>query len=750
MNKIYFIVFVFSGFQAFRAQNFYADSVIQSIEISFPYSNWDYRLDTLKAGSDLYLKADWVKINGIEYKQVGVKYKGNSSYDPSFKKNPLHIELNTFIEQDYQGYVDIKLGNAYADPSMIREVLSYDLLKNYMDCPKANFATLKINGQNLGLYSNVESINKGFCRRNFFGDEGVLVKCNPLLSPSPNTKSNLKYLGSDSSLYLNYYEVKSDYGWNTLTELCDVLSNSTQPAANVLDVDRAIWMLAYNNLFVNLDSYTGAFAQNYYLYKGKQDRFFPVIWDLNMNFGGFPFLGNSNNSLGSLSNAAMQNMSIDVHANDIYWPLIKNLFSEPQLRKNYVAHLKTLLRQCVEDSLYLKRYQFYYNLVANAVYADTCKFYSDSQFQNALTTGVSVGTYTVPGIKSLMTGRMNYLNGLPELNVQAPTIHYVSSPEPLNNSFYRVRARVQAGQNVYLMFRYSTVSAFQKLEMYDDGLHQDSTAGDGVFGVSWALSENNLQFYVLAENSSVSVFSPERAEHEFYEWRLWPAPLKGELVINEFLAENKSDVRNEFHQLADWIELYNNSNHTIGLGDYYLSDSENKLAKYRFVSTATLAPHSFLTVWADEMQQTGAALHANFKLSREGGGIFLGNGLSVNLDGVKYTEQEEDISTGRCPDGTGYYTKLEYPSFSYVNCVTGYPEDHENATLKIFPNPSNGYIFLESLDPHELVISIYDLDGILKYNAVFTRNTEIDLRSYNAGIYILKVSGNSFKLIVNP
>ena len=37
-------------------------------------------------------------------------------------------------------------------------------------------------------------------------------------------------------------------------------------AEKVLDVDRALWMLAFNNVLVNLDSYSGAFRQNYYLY----------------------------------------------------------------------------------------------------------------------------------------------------------------------------------------------------------------------------------------------------------------------------------------------------------------------------------------------------------------------------------------------------------------------------------------------------------------------------------------------------
>lgn len=47
----------------------------------FGYSNWDYRLDTAKAGKENYILADYCMINGVRYDSVGVKYKGNSSYN---------------------------------------------------------------------------------------------------------------------------------------------------------------------------------------------------------------------------------------------------------------------------------------------------------------------------------------------------------------------------------------------------------------------------------------------------------------------------------------------------------------------------------------------------------------------------------------------------------------------------------------------------------------------------------------------
>ena len=76
------------------AQDFYDVNQIQKIEIYFSASNWDQQLDTSKSGADGYIMADSVFLNGQRIDSVGVKYKGNSSYNATYSKNPLHISLN--------------------------------------------------------------------------------------------------------------------------------------------------------------------------------------------------------------------------------------------------------------------------------------------------------------------------------------------------------------------------------------------------------------------------------------------------------------------------------------------------------------------------------------------------------------------------------------------------------------------------------------------------------------------------------
>lgn len=107
-KKLILLFAVFFAWQI-NAQDFYDLETIQTIEITFAQSNWDALLDAEKAGDENYIMAQSISINGVVFDSVGVKYKGNSTYSANQVKNPLHIELDTYKDHDYEGYTDIKL-----------------------------------------------------------------------------------------------------------------------------------------------------------------------------------------------------------------------------------------------------------------------------------------------------------------------------------------------------------------------------------------------------------------------------------------------------------------------------------------------------------------------------------------------------------------------------------------------------------------------------------------------------------------
>ena len=508
-----------SSGQAPAQTTLYDIQSVQKIEVFFHQANWDYMLDTAKLGMEGYLKADSVRINGVKFPDVGVKYKGNSSYDSSFAKNPYTIKLDKYVSQNYQGIKSIKLANCYDDPSMIREVMSYSMLSNYMHCPRSNFVQVHVNGVYKGVYSNDEDVTKPFVLSHFYSSGNTFIKCSPLLA-SPANKASLKYVDTYTTSYTSNYEMESSAasGWTDLIALCDSVTNKPSNIASVIDIDRAIWMLAFNNALVNLDSYSGVFSQNYFLYKDNTGHYNPIIWDMNMSLGGFNFAGSPGNGMGTMTLANMQQLVPDYHAAHADWPLIKAIMSHAMYKRMYMAHFRTIVNEMFAEGYYETLAANLKNTVSAAVLSDPNKFFTNTDFQNGMTADVTVNGRVVPGIKNLMSARVAFLQSNADFMLTAPTISTIacSNYSPSNGSVVQMSVTAANATGVYFAYRNDSTLKFSRTAMFDDGLHNDGAAGDQVYGLSFTMGSDYAQYYVYAENGSAGLFAPARAEHEFY------------------------------------------------------------------------------------------------------------------------------------------------------------------------------------------------------------------------------------------
>ncbi len=747
-------LFLLLGTSAF-AQSFYDLNTIQTIEITFAQSNWDQLLDNEKAGNDGYIMAQSISINGVVFDSIGVKYKGNSTYNANQTKNPFHIELNTYKDHIYDGYTDIKLSNVAKDPSFLREVLSYQILRQYMDAPLSNYANVTVNGSLIGLYSNSEAVSKKFVNKYFYSKKNTRVKCNPPAGAGPQSNDfpNLVYLGQDSSNYYAAYELKSDYGWDQLIDLCDTLANNINDIEMILDVDRVLWMLAFDNVLVNLDSYIGGFAQNYYLYRDDNGRFLPVVWDLNESFGRFNRTGTGNLN----SNLAKQQMDHLLHINNSDFPLISQLLGVPKYKRMYLAHCKTMLEENFDDNSYLTTGQGLQQVIDAAVQADPNKFYTHNDFLSNLTTDVGggggPGGGTTIGITNLMDSRNAYLLGLPDFTQTAPTISNVtpSNSTPVLTDTVTITAALTDETTVYLGFRSDYKQPFTKVLMYDDGAHNDGAANDGVYGADLVMNNTYVQYYIYAENANAGKFSPRRAEHEFHVLNATGSPTVGNLVINEFMASNNSTQADQDGEFDDWIELYNNGTTSIDLDGYFLSDDATNLVQWAFPAGTTINGGDYLVVWADnDVSQAG--LHANFKLSSAAETIYLVNASGMIVDEISYTGQTADISYGRYPNGTGNFQTMT-PTFNAENTNVTSISTVGNISLdiKAFPNPASDFFYLEIVEdaPEERPVAVYNLSGSLVYESTITDNKRIETSDWAPGMYFVSIEHSFLKVIVH-
>lgn len=754
MRKLIFTFLVIcTQYLSVSAQTtFYDINTLQDIQIQFNTSNWDYIMDTAKAGSESFLPAT-VYINGLQIDSVGVKYKGNSSYDSTAIKNPLHIELNTYKNQTYQGFKDIKLSNAYGDPSLIREVLAYYMLGNYMHCPKANFAKVTINGQFIGIYTNTENIDKKFVADHFYSANRPFLKCNPSSSPGPATKSNFKYINADSASYKDLYDLKSDYGWADFIELCNTITNAPTQIENYYDVDKALWMLAFNNLLVNLDSYNGVFSQNHYVYKDTTNRFNSIIWDLNMCFAAFPFAGNGSTSMGTLNVTGCENLSPFNHATDLNWPLIKLINDNPSYKRRFMAHYRAIVLDFFSNNQYVNIAQQLQSVIATSAINDPNLSFGYTAFSHGLDSNYTFGSYTVPGIQRLMDNRINWLQSVSEYSAVPPAVlTYGWSAVNIsvgNTVAFTAQVSNTNGGSVELHYRDNVYQKFQTLTLFDDGAHQDGAANDQIFGNQLTINSASVQYYIVAENSNAAIFLPSNAAYQYFTLQtMVTAATKDSLVINELLAQNDSWNKDEYNDREDWIELYNNAHKTIDLSSLYLSNNVSQLTKWRIPNGTLIAPGGYTTIWADD-DSLELLLHTNFNLNKDSGVLILSNGIDI-IDSVHFSQQKSDTTWARYPNGTGNFTYL-IPTYGYQNNNWPLQVSHPTQTNQflVYPNPAHQNIWVSSSEKQlSTNLQVYDMLGHLIVVKNFHAQTNLDTSSWPDGMYTFVLRNQSYKILI--
>jgi len=506
------------------AQDFYG-SGIQEVRIEFTPKNWDAKLDSLKkVNPDSRLTATaWV--NGQKFDSVGVRYKGNSSYfrtrKETLKKLPINIKLDFKIKgQVLKGTQNtIKLSNAFLDPSFLRDPLSYELIRKYMPAPQCNFTKLYINGKYWGLYVNSESVDQSFVKRNYGVQGGHIVKCDPdnwkrVRSQTGCPKgenASLTYLNDNAGCYDAFYETEDPSAWKLLLNLIKVLNKSTDQIETVLDVDQTLWMLALNNAMVNLDSYNGSLSHNYYLWFDSSNVAHPIIWDLNMSFGGW----RRDFSFQEMTDDQLIQYSPLAEFENLRRPLISRLLKNPLYRKIYLAHLRTIVTENLQNGQLLTRGQAMSKEIEPWVKLDSLKLYSQADYQNSFDKTMKSGLDNVIGLRQLMAKRAEFLAKHPLLTKPQPIIAEAKANKEGARIHFTSKL-TNANKGGWLYYRVDRQFAFRRTPLLDDGANGDKAAADGIYSATLDAAIVK-QWYIAAEGDEAAITLPERASYEFFK-----------------------------------------------------------------------------------------------------------------------------------------------------------------------------------------------------------------------------------------
>ena len=760
-----FFVFLFVGISFFSFSQNVFDIGVRQIEIFFNEPNWDDSLDIYYANNNgERLIADSILIDGLKDENVGIKYKGNSSYNVNNIKNPMNIKLDYINNgQSINGYNVLKLSNGFRDPSFIREVLSYEIASNYMPSPKATYANVFVDGVFIGLYTCIQSIDDDFTNEQFYERNGPFFKAENTGFSIPGCMGQLGILEyySDTNCYQRAYEMQSSNDWQKLGDFLDTLNNHFTEIESVMDVDRALWMMAFENLIVCLDGPINSIPHNFYLFQDNNGRFSPILWDMNMAFGTF-----TNGLPTPVTITDLQELDIFHNSTDMSNKLTHQMFSSDRYKRMYVAHMRTILNEFFVNGYYFTRASQLQQIIDSDFASDPNTFYTYNEFINNLNT--SVGTNPITGVTELMSARIQHLQSLPEFTANTPMITPLNPNSVLPYSSVNITAQISNSDYAYLGYRFKFSDRFEKLQMFDDGQHGDGVAGDGIFGVTINVDARDVQYYYYAENIDAGIFSPERAEKEFHQ-----LAVVGGLVINEIMAANSTSVADQDGEYDDWVELYNGGTNSINLNGFYLSDNENDLTKWSFPNVV-IQPDDYLIIWCDTAGFTQTGLHTTYRLSADQEEVYLSDPSGNVIDAVHYVNMITDKGYARVPNGIG---PMQYQNHTYglnnqpivpesfdcigtscidpgtgvglyaslpacqVVCIPNVLEEKESK-ISIYPNPSSDYINIlgEVKD-----INVFNMVGKKIYFG--SKVSSIDIRNWQSGVYLLKSEDSVVKIL---
>ncbi len=373
----------------------FSSSQIHTINIELNQANWFDSLLATHAG-DYYIPAN-VIVNGITYNNVGVKFKGNSSFNnPSIKKS-MKIDFNIYDSTlALNGLKKINLNNGFKDPTFLREKICLDFLRNQgANAPRSTYANVYLNNQLWGFYLLVEEIDKTFLKDRFNNKNGNLFKGDP--------NGDLKYLGNNLIFYYPKYELHTNEtvnDWNDLLNLISILN--TTPAAsletsleNVFNLNTWYISWATNILFANLDSYQGS-GHNYFIYHNTiTDKFEFIAWDVNEAFGNFQQ---------GMSLQQIKNLAPDYIPNPAgNRPLEEKLLALSSMKSDYYDVLYHMLSNGFDTTTMYPVIDSLADWIRPSVYADPNKFFTNNNFES----NINVDLGNIPALKPFIPARIN-------------------------------------------------------------------------------------------------------------------------------------------------------------------------------------------------------------------------------------------------------------------------------------------------------------------------------------------------------
>ena len=326
---------------------------------------------------------------GVEWYQVGIRVKGNSSlrstYNSGLKKFSFKLDFDEFEDnypaidnQRFYGFRQLNLNNNFEDKSFLREKVGSDLFREYgLVSARTAFAAIYIDygegEQYFGLYTLVEEVDDtvlddqlGHSGGNLYKPEGSAAT----FAYGTYDESEMEKKNNEG----DYTDVNALYTIINSNDRIDDNENWKSELESIFDVDEYIKWLAANTTMQNWDTY-GKMNHNFLLYNNPDSN--TIIW--------IPWDNNESLQEGKMGGAL--SLSLSEVGDD--WPLIRYIIDENEYLELYHAHLEVFISETFTSTRMQNKYQTLADMIQEWVYLEESNFSflnNDYEFNSAVET----------------------------------------------------------------------------------------------------------------------------------------------------------------------------------------------------------------------------------------------------------------------------------------------------------------------------------------------------------------------------
>ncbi len=219
-----------------------------------------------------------ITIDGETTSNVGLRKKGGFGSITSVRPG-LKVKTNKYDKSlRIAGLKRLTFNNNHQDSSRIRQCLGYDLFREAgLPAPRCSYAHVTVNGEDLGVYSHVESIKKPFLRRHFSDDSGNLYESGGRFTPNDvgGFQPKVNKEAPDCS---------------DLDSLVDALQSDKASFVNAisstLDLDSFVTYWAMEVIADHWDGYANNTNNFFFYHDPSSDKFHFIPWGIDALFEG--------------------------------------------------------------------------------------------------------------------------------------------------------------------------------------------------------------------------------------------------------------------------------------------------------------------------------------------------------------------------------------------------------------------------------------------------------------------------------